>query len=116
MPTFPVSEILIASVIVPDLIVEKASSPLAVSKFWVRIEVMAAVEVALVRSFALNVNLEAVEVAEAKLERYNWSTVAPLEVFTTSNFVWGEVVPMPSLEFPVSTVRKLDESMVEGEE
>ena len=68
MPTLPLSVILIASVKAPLLKVEKAKSPFPVVQFWVRIPVMAAVEVEEPRiSEVLKVNLEAVEVAEAKL-------------------------------------------------
>jgi len=69
MPTLPLLSILIASVKEPLLNVEKAKSPFPVVQFWVRIEVMAAVEVpvAPLMSWALKVNLEAVEVAEARL-------------------------------------------------
>jgi len=54
---------------------------------------------------------EAVELAIAKRTELVSIALAWIE-----SFAKGDVVPMPSLEFPVSTVRKLDESMVEGEE
>lgn len=58
---------------------------------------MAPVVVAFNTSFALNERRDAVEVAEARLERNNWSCATPDDVFTISNLVCGEVVPMPTL-------------------
>ena len=69
IPTKPASVIRMASVIVPERMVENARSDLAVLKFWVRIEVMYAVLVALITSLARKVRREAVEVAESRLER-----------------------------------------------
>ena len=69
MPRLPDEVKRAASVRVPLFRVEKARSPLPVLKFWVRMPVIAAVEVALVMSLALKVRREAVEVADARLER-----------------------------------------------
>ena len=70
MPILPDEVNRAASVRVPLCRVEKLRSPLPVLKFWVRMLVMAPVLVALVMSLALKVRREAVDVADARLERY----------------------------------------------
>ena len=106
MPTEPVSNMRMASVRVPARSVEKARFPFPVLKFWVRMLVRAAVVVPFVSippegvvepASVLKERREAVEVAEARFERNSWSWVAPEEVLTISNFVWGEEVPIPTL-------------------
>ena len=87
MPRFPALVNLPASVKMPDLSVEKARSPFPVVKFCVKIPVMAAVEVAFTRSLVRNESRDADEVADARLERYSWSAVAPDEVLTISTLV-----------------------------
>ena len=69
MPRLPALVNRPASVKMPDRSVENARSPFPVVKFWVRMPTIAAVEVPFVTSFALKVRREAVEVADARLER-----------------------------------------------
>lgn len=92
-----------ALVRVPDLKVEKRSSPEAGWKFWVRMPVMVAVVVAVVvpvsvLSKAPKERRDPEEVAEARLVSLKTSEVdvPPEEERTTSSWAEGVEVPMPT--------------------
>lgn len=105
IPRLPVPMNLAASVRAPERRVENTNAPVPVSKFWVRIEVMAAVVVAAVfrvpcgvvePARVLKTNLVAVLVAEAKLVKARGVEVAADEVSTSVSRVSGVVVPRPN--------------------
>lgn len=84
------------SVRAPALRVEKIMVEVPAVKFFPRSPVIAPVVVATpLMSCALKESLEAVLVAEFWLDRKRVSTV-PAPLLTTSNFVPGVVVPMPT--------------------